>query len=927
MAFDPDRFARLQRIFDEAQSLPPEDRAAFVKAQSAGDAQLERQANDMLALGSGAPTEAWRAGVQGVLDHGPMPPQAQIGKYRLLDEVGRGSYGVVYRAERADLESHVAIKVSQHASEGVLSRFDFERRALSSMSSPYIARLFDAGETEAGQPYFVMELVDGVPLHHYCRERGLDLRSRLELFCKVCEGVRHAHGKGIVHRDLKPANVLVGDEAGVAVPKVLDFGLAKALEGSGRRDEGKSVGGEPLGTYGYMSPEQARGRTGDMGVQTDVFALGAMLFELLCDEPTISQAEIRRIVDSDGKGKLLQDLAVREPQSPSARIQDPALRRRVRGDLDVIVRKAMANEVDRRYETVAAVAEDIENHLQNRPIQAAPDSVAYVAKKFVRRNWGLVVSAGLVLLVGVTGAVAIALKNADLRVAIGSRDVAIAQIALQAAEKSIAYGDWVAALNYYDTAERSGRVDRVAVAVGRHAALDSLGRLDEARACIQWLKNQPDLGRHQAQVDLLVGYAEYGGDAASATQRLLRALECVGEGALRPANTFFAKSCLADNITDAVQLLEEAVRLEPWHRDALRDLSFLYLFNGEPRAAARTAAQFSARFPLAWEPQLVRGVAGAFLREDMTWGGDLSTGIEEPHKGLEGFVPFMQGLIELIADHGSQQLAENAVQIAAMSAKLPGARIPHISGGFDRPSPLAASLSLTPRILALMNQARRLGSVGLARVHPCLRNAYPIDDFEALLRCLIPLMREGRHDAVFNGEVPPERLFWLIATMQHADDVAIWEGLQPAELAQYTGLTSGLHHMGNYVLLLRVAWNIILQAKGQAPAQAYRERLPVLLKADIEATLQLEDLREEECYAYVMLLANFLDPSESRHWVEGMMERWLRLHGATMNWKLMQAELALANGTREDAVSWLAAAERVNEDNSWVSSLQARLGR
>lgn len=915
MTFDPERFSRLQRIFDEAQSLPPEDRAAFVKAQAAGDLELARQVHDLLAFGIGPPTEVWRASVQGVLYNGPVPPQAQIGKYRLLDEVGRGSYGVVYRAERADLESHVAVKVSQHASEGVLSRFDFERRALSSMSSPYIARLFDAGETDAGQPYFVMELVDGVPLYRYCRERGLDLRSRLELFCKVCEGVRHAHGKGVVHRDLKPANVLVGDEDGVAVPKVLDFGLAKALEGSGRRDEGKSVGDEPVGTYGYMSPEQARGRTADMGVQTDVFALGAMLFELLCDEPTISQAEIRRIKDSDGIGKLLQDLAVREPQSPSARIQDPALRRRVRGDLDVIVRKAMANEVDRRYETVAALAEDIENHLQNRPIQAVPGSAVYVAKKFVRRNWGLVVSAGLVLLVGLVGAVGFAL----------SRDWALSAIAMQAAEKSMAYGDWSAALKFYDEADRSGHSNSIAVAIGRHAALNSLGRLGEARACMQWLKEQPNLGRHQAEVDLLVGYADYGVDQAAATQRLRRALECVGLGALDPADAFFAKSCLANSITDAVELIEEAVRLEPWHRDGLRDLSFLYLFIGKPRAAAQTAAKFSVRFPLAWEPQLVRGVAGAFLREDMTWEALMTTGAEQPHKGLDGFGPFLQGLIELLSHHGSQQVAQSAVEVAARFAGLPGARIPHVVGSFEPPSLLAEVRDLAPRILALLTHARQIGSVGLARVHPSLRNAYPIDDFGALLTHIVPLMREGRHDAVCGGAVLPERLLWLAATMSQSGLVQVWEDLQPAKLAQYRGLTAGLSFVDNWAILLRASWNVLLQSTGETMSVVNRDRLPALLTADIRDALSLKQLSEAECYAYVMMLVNF-SQGDSKRWVDSMMSRWLRLHGATAKWCLMQAELVLADGDKKAAEHWLAQAARVNEDDPWVESLQQRLG-
>lgn len=403
MTPDPERTAKVRRIFDAAQALPPEERVAFVRAEAAGDVVVEREVNELLAFAIEIPTEALRAGAEGVFDPSP-PPQDQIGPYRLLNEVGRGGYGVVYRAERTDLKSHVAIKVSQRASEGVLRRFEFERSTLASMNSPYIARLFDAGQTLSGQPYFVMEFVDGVPLHRYCRERGLDLWARLELFCKVCEGVRHAHGKGIVHRDLKPANVLVSDEGGVAIPKVLDFGLAKALEGSGRRNAGDTIQGDLLGTYEYMSPEQARGHNDDISVQTDVFALGALLYEILADEPTISRAEIERIHESGGLPKLLEVLSRREPQNVSAQIRDSARSRAVRGDLDLIVRKAMANEAARRYETVAALVDDVERHMQHRPIQAAPDSTVYVLNKFVRRNRGFVMSAALLLAVALVGA-------------------------------------------------------------------------------------------------------------------------------------------------------------------------------------------------------------------------------------------------------------------------------------------------------------------------------------------------------------------------------------------------------------------------------------------------------------------------------------------------------------------------------------------
>ncbi|MBE7503045.1 MAG: serine/threonine protein kinase [Verrucomicrobiales bacterium] len=412
-------------IFNAALDQPPEHRDRFVAQECRGDDRLRKRVESLLRAHEeagvlfeqppaiGTIKDLMHAGASVTVTD---KPGDRIGRYRLLEQIGEGGCGIVYVAEQEEpVRRRVALKVIKLGMDTrqVVARFEAERQALALMDHPNIARVLDAGATETGRPYFVMELVEGVRITAYCDRNALATTERLELFLQVCHAIQHAHQKGIIHRDIKPSNVLVTVHDGVPVPKVIDFGIAKATTGQRLTNKTVCTALEQfLGTPAYMSPEQAMPGDQDIDTRSDIYSLGVLLYELLTGRPPFDP---KRLVAS-GLDAMLRTIREAEPPTPSAclstmhadaliataqhhRLEPSQLRHRVRGDLDRIVMKTLEKDRRRRYPTANELATDIQRHLKHEPVSAAAPSVLYRLMKSVRRHKaGFAVTAALLLL-------------------------------------------------------------------------------------------------------------------------------------------------------------------------------------------------------------------------------------------------------------------------------------------------------------------------------------------------------------------------------------------------------------------------------------------------------------------------------------------------------------------------------------------------
>src|SRR3954453_3821413 len=406
---------REREIFIEAlEKGSPPDRAALLDHACHMDGALRGRVEQLLAEHDRQGSfilDKVPADLIGTADHFFSEHAGSvIGPYKLLQQIGEGGMGVVFMATQTEpIQRTVAIKIIKPGMDTrqVIARFEAERQAVAMMDHPNIAKVLDAGTTETGRPYFVMELVKGVPITKYCDDKHLSIRDRLQLFMQVCHAVQHAHQKGIIHRDIKPNNVLVAEYDNHAVPKVIDFGVAKATAQKLTDRTMFTEFGQVLGTMEYMSPEQAKLNQLDIDTRSDIYSLGVLLYKLLTGTTPFGRKRLQEAAFDE----MLRIIREEEPPKPSTRLSttdelpsiaanrhsEPArLSKDVRGELDWVVMRALEKDRNRRFETANGFAADIDRYLRNETVEAGPASAAFRLRKFVHRHkFGAAASAAI----------------------------------------------------------------------------------------------------------------------------------------------------------------------------------------------------------------------------------------------------------------------------------------------------------------------------------------------------------------------------------------------------------------------------------------------------------------------------------------------------------------------------------------------------